>query len=294
MAEMVNFVMTITTVIMAKMKPYHSIIVFAAFVVSAIATSIHSYNRMQSDIVSDMDQALVLTLHERQDLYLTPDTIQDYRSHLKIEFLRSSSLLCYVVDDRRGEKLAKVKSDNGHPLASKTMMLNSQAIKGYANCSFADVFGMSDQRTPLCLTLMAMLWAVVTTILHRRGMMEKGQRLAGMALIAQGTEEMGYASKVMGALYYSNADDRFYNSANRQAVRFTPMQHKLMRMFFDSKLHQLSKQEICATLWPKKPDASETLYTLIRRIKPIIESNKLIIESERGRAYTLKERREEL
>ena len=57
----------------------------------------------------------------------------------------------------------------------------------------------------------------------------------------------------------------------------------------DDKLHhQLSKQEICDALWPKKPDASETLYTLIRRIKPVIELNSnLMIESERGKSYRL-------
>ena len=70
--------------------------------------------------------------------------------------------------------------------------------------------------------------------------------------------------------------------------KFTPMQHQLMQLFFNNTHHQLSKQEICDALWPKKPDASETLYTLIRRIKPVIEQNSnLMIESERGKSYRL-------
>ena len=53
--------------------------------------------------------------------------------------------------------------------------------------------------------------------------------------------------------------------------------------------HTLSKQDICERLWPKKPDASDTLYTLIRRIKPIVETNsRLKIESDRGRNYSLR------
>jgi superfamily II DNA helicase RecQ len=73
-----------------------------------------------------------------------------------------------------------------------------------------------------------------------------------------------------------------------QAIKFTPMQHQLMQLFFNNTHHQLSKQEICDALWPKKPDASETLYTLIRRIKPVIEQNSnLMIESERGKSYRL-------
>ena len=53
--------------------------------------------------------------------------------------------------------------------------------------------------------------------------------------------------------------------------------------------HTLSKQEICSRLWPGKPDASATLYTLVKRIKPVIEANsQLRIESDRGRSYSLR------
>ena len=66
------------------------------------------------------------------------------------------------------------------------------------------------------------------------------------------------------------------------------MQYQLMEMFFKSPSHQLTKTEICDALWPKKPDASETLYTLIRRLKPVIEQNSTLkIESNRGKAYRL-------
>jgi len=41
-------------------------------------------------------------------------------------------------------------------------------------------------------------------------------------------------------------------------------------------------------LWPKKPDASETLYTLIRRLKPIVsERCGLKIVADRGDGYRL-------
>ena len=66
------------------------------------------------------------------------------------------------------------------------------------------------------------------------------------------------------------------------------MQQQLMEMLWQSPSHQLSKAEICDTLWPKKPDASETLYTLIRRLKPIIEEHSdLKIEVDRGKSYGL-------
>ena len=80
----------------------------------------------------------------------------------------------------------------------------------------------------------------------------------------------------------------FYDTRG-QRIKLTPMQQQLMEMFFSSESHLLTKTEICDALWPKKPDASETLYTLIRRLKPVVEQHSnLKIESDRGRAYELK------
>lgn len=256
------------------MKPYHSLIIFIALMVSAICASVNSYRCAEGDIISDMNQALVVTLHDSHYQWLTPDTIEDYRSHLRITLLKETSNLCYVVDDKRGLKRTSTPSRDSQQLTSNAMTLNSHAIRGYANCSFADVLGMSDQRTPLSLVLMAMMWATAATIYHRRsGGTGGGKGLSGLATV--------------GTLSYSTNDDCFYNSVNQQAVRFTPMQHQLMQMFFSNTAHQLSKTEICSALWPKKPDASETLYTLIRRVKPIVEAYGLAIEVERGRAYRL-------
>ena len=76
------------------------------------------------------------------------------------------------------------------------------------------------------------------------------------------------------------------------ATHLTPMQRQLMEMFVASGSHRLSKHEICDALWPKKDDASETLYALISRLKRELDktSNYDII-SDRGRAYILKQRK---
>jgi len=50
----------------------------------------------------------------------------------------------------------------------------------------------------------------------------------------------------------------------------------------------LSKQALCQALWPGKPDASETLYTLVRRTKQALEADGHVhIRSVRGRAYQI-------
>lgn len=134
----------------------------------------------------------------------------------------------------------------------------------------ADILSMSNQRTSLALTLMAMIWAIASLYYHRR------------------KQPWNHEADMFGTMCYSQDEDSFYNQESGQAIKFTPMQHQLMQLFFNNMHHQLSKQEICDALWPKKPDASETLYTLIRRIKPVIEQNSnLMIESERGKSYRL-------
>jgi DNA-binding response OmpR family regulator len=80
---------------------------------------------------------------------------------------------------------------------------------------------------------------------------------------------------------------RFVNAKGNE-VKLTPMQQQLMEILWLSPTRQLSKTEICNALWPKKEDANETLYTLIRRLKPIIEEHSdLKIESDRGKSYGL-------
>lgn len=271
-----------------KLRPYHTIIIFAILAMSAIFSSVSNYRKAQYAIIKDMDNALALTLQERQDQWITPDTIQSYRSHLSLNLLKQTSILCYAVEEKKNAKEEKRNAQ----LTSRSMLLDKNHVQGYANCSMLDVFGMSNQRTSMTLSLMAMLWAIWSVYYLRRNrenemavpmLQESVPMLQESVSMLQESEE-----KDFGSLSYSSSEDTFYNKVNHEAIKFTPMQHQLMRMFLENEHHKLFKQEICETLWPKKPDASETLYTLIRRIKPIIENNSnLMIESERGKAYRL-------
>ena len=143
-------------------------------------------------------------------------------------------------------------------------------FKAYAHCSEATIFSLSDQRLSAVLWMITIFWAAY--YLYRRKKI--------VPLLANMTH--------YGGLSFSESDGRFLDYQG-QILKLTPMQHQLMEMFFQSPSHSLTKTEICNALWPKKPDASETLYTLIRRIKPIIEEHSdLKIESDRGKAYELK------
>ena len=129
--------------------------------------------------------------------------------------------------------------------------------------STATILSLSDQRPAMVLWSIALLWGLFCMYQHRRKM------------------TLG----LYGGLALQNG--RFVNAKGCE-VKFTPMQQQLMEMLWQSPSHKLSKSEICGALWPKKPDASETLYTLIRRLKPIIEEHSdLKIESDRGKSYGL-------
>ena len=129
--------------------------------------------------------------------------------------------------------------------------------------STATILSLSDQRPSMILWSMAMLWGLFCLYQHRRNV------------------TLG----LYGGLALQNGH---FVDARGNKVKLTPMQQQLMEMLWKSPTHQLSKTEICNTLWPKKPDANETLYTLIRRLKPSIEQHSdLKIEADRGKSYGL-------
>ena len=152
--------------------------------------------------------------------------------------------------------------------ATITVDARSREFRAYARCSEATIFGLSDQKPALALCIATLLWALYAW--HKRNV--------------QPTET---AENGFGGLRFDNAEGRFV-TANGTQIQLTPMQQRLMEMFFNSPSHSLTKAEICDAFWPKKPDASETLYTLVRRLRPVVEQNSDIrIVSDRNKAYRL-------
>ena len=127
--------------------------------------------------------------------------------------------------------------------------------------TFARLWSLSDQRASGVLALLAALWLMMTL-----------RTTSGSSVLT-----------------YDATQHRFF--ANGREVHFTPMQRSLMVMFWNAPDHQLTHQDICDQLWPKKPDASATLYTLIRRLKPVLhDATDMTIECQRGDSYQLVEK----
>ncbi len=130
--------------------------------------------------------------------------------------------------------------------------------------STATIFSLSDQRPSMVLWSMVLLWGLFCLYQHRKRL---SLGLYGGLALQEG---------------------RFIDAKGCE-VKLTPMQQQLMELLWHTPSHQVAKAEICDALWPKKPDASDTLYTLIKRLKPIIEQHSnLKIEVDRGKSYCLK------
>jgi hypothetical protein len=232
------------------MKKLH-ISIFLLVMLMAFVSAITSYKATSTRISEDVNNALALTKYQMPCDVVSADTIRCYRNNITIVELRDTAYLAMRTVRRGNHQETELIAE--------------------ANCDFATIFMLSDQRASASLVVIGMLWLIGSTLYVRRHRPE---------LIVQGI--------AYGGLIFNN--DRFCN-ATGERIHLTPMQHTLLEMFLKSDDHTLTKQEICDRLWPKKPDANDTLYTLIRRIKPIIETNSnLKIESDRGRSYSLEVR----
>lgn len=282
--------------------------VFLTLMLTSLLAGRHNYRVTRDEITADLNQALAQTLLEKKDPIVTQDTIRAYKQlrqtsggqvliavsderfcrHLKNPRLKQAAFLTFdVMDgDYRGSSM------DGQAICSDTLVVRNGragetlALKGYTRLSAAAVFSMSDQRLPGGLMAAALLWAIGSMLYLRKREKENPmlQPAEGSVLSAEGSTQ---SAQDFGGLTYSDADDRFY-AADHTPIRFTPMQQQLMRLFWQAPSHSLTKEEICAVLWPKKDDANDTLYTLIRRLKPIVEEHtRLKIVADRGRNYSL-------
>ena len=224
-------------------------VIFVFIMLCALCSSVCSYKSTENGITRDVNNALKLTLAEMPTDVINADTIRCYRSHLTIAELKDTASIAMTSVRRAGRQ--------------ETQMV------AQANCDVKTILMLSDQRASGALLFAGVLWMMCSLWYMRR---IKPEMFA---------EVLSY-----GGIVFAN--DKFI-TANGEPIHFTPMQHSLMEMFMMTESHSLSKQEICDRLWPKKPDASDTLYTLIKRVKPILEAySNLRIESDRGKSYMLK------
>lgn len=254
-------------------------IIFLLLCAMAVGSAYNSYYTTARMMERDMRQALAKTVGERGINAMRRDSIRAYRAmakngdgtvtvtvadatfrrHLHNGTLRDRAFLAYTVGRKDGGWTVRVDTHTG--------------------CTAGMIWSLSDQRLSFLLSLMATLCLATSLLRNRRGWVRAA------AGVHEGGAPVGGSN--LGGLRYDEGRQLFV-ARDGAAIRLTPMQTQLMRMFLAAESHRLTKEEICGALWPKKDDASPTLYAVIHRLKRELErQSPLHIRSDRGRAYTL-------
>lgn len=269
--------------------------VFLILLLSSVCTGYHHLRKAQNAIAADLTQALCSTLREKKDLLITPDTIRVYRHlrstaggqvllaisdekfrrSLKHEELRQEAFISLGSFEPSSEagKQVSLGTIQGDTLVIQDSRLGEDIVlKGCVAPNWATVLSISDQRLSLTLLAAAFFWCIFSQrwLGRRQGVVVEAE------------------TDAFGGMTYLESDNAFYDE-NCTPIHFTPMQHQLITLLWETPAHTLSKEKICEALWPGKPDASDTLYTLVRRLKPVLESHtRLRIQVDRGKSYSLK------
>ena len=232
------------------------ILIFILLCLSAMATSCGSYRKAERNIENDLKQALAKTINEKGMETMRQDSIRAYRSIARTE----GEMMTIAVGDETLRRHLRNPQLGEMAFITYTVRCERGGWKvtfdTEAKCSAVMIWSLSDQRLSAWLSVMALL---------------------SLALSFRGRRQL-----------------RPITMDSFSATHLTPMQRQLMEMFVASGSHRLSKHEICDALWPKKDDASETLYALISRLKRELDkTSSFDILSDRGRAYILKRRKSE-
>ena len=232
------------------------ILLFILLCLTAMATSCGSYRKAERNIENDLKQALAKTINEKGMETMRQDSIRAYRSIARTE----GEMMTIAVGDETLRRHLRNPQLGEMAFITYTVRCERGGWKvtfdTEAKCSAVMIWSLSDQRLSAWLSVMALL---------------------SLALSFRGRRQSQPITM-----------DSF------SATHLTPMQRQLMEMFVASGSHRLSKHEICDALWPKKDDASETLYALISRLKRELDkTSSFDIISDRGRAYILKRRKSE-
>ena len=255
------------------MKPQTSLCIFLLLVIPSFVISGINYMNTKEHILNDLNQALAKTILEEEVKEVTTDTIRTYRNFLATKELKDCAYLAHCP---LNEKSSALCSDT----MVCTIHERTIGLRAYANCSTAAIFGMSDQRIPSFLSLLAAIWGIFSLIYFHRT-----QKCLSIRPISNTASTA--CTTVSEVLSCSTESHTLLNKEGKP-LHLTPMQHQLITLFLSKPDYQVSTAEICEILWPKKDNAKETLYTLIRRIKPVLEDQANIkIISVKGGYYRL-------
>lgn len=280
------------------------ILIFFFLCLTAMATSCGSYRKAERNIENDLKQALAKTINEKGMETMRQDSIRAYQSIARTE----GEMMTIAVGDETLRRHLRNPQLGEMAFITYTVRCERGGWKvtfdTEAKCSAVMIWSLSDQRLSAWLSVMALLSLALSFRGRRQLQPTNEARAEFQARLGYALQEGGRRSQPTTNREPSSSLEWPRCEGGRQsqpitmdsfsATHLTPMQRQLMEMFVASGSHRLSKHEICDALWPKKDDASETLYALISRLKRELDkTSSFDILSDRGRAYILKRRKSE-
>ena len=250
-----------------------------ALMIASVITCCFSYSNAKQNIANDLNDAMFALANENSELWTRPDTVAAIRQmyetthkpliyqasdvNFRIPSLKDEAYFTLALVDRKNA-MPKIP---GNKIASDSIMLVPERaaeglaiqVQGFADCSMASVFSVSDQTLPGILLLLS--------ILSMFGMFIGKRRMhvipdAGIVAITA--------------------------SPSLEGIRLTPMQRQLVQMLLDAPDMRVEKRTLCEALWDNKSNAEESLYTLVRRTKTALAKAGMEIVCNRGDSYELR------
>lgn len=276
----------------------------------------HNYSETRQAIVSDLNRALQQTLLTHSEQWMNQDTLRTYMrlseilgNPISIEthnpdfaealyltpLKKKSGIIIHILnkEEKSSSSLSPLpdKGKTESYLTSDTILWLAGnmpssfpheakiglSFQGYTTASFGTIFLLMNKSLPGVFLLLALLCSSFYLYLYYSRKFVP----APLTPYAEG-RTVSYGNITL------SCDKASFYKEDQEKLKMTPQQYTLMEMFFLSPTHILTRTDICDALWPGKINADETLNTLIRRIRPLIEENSnLKITTDRGRAYIL-------
>ena len=258
----------------------YGLLIPLVMMISSIISGCLAYSDARQDIADDLNEVMEALVKEKSGLWTRQDTVAALRHMYDVNrkpIVYHASDLNFrnaVLKDVAYYSLALVDRKTvsskirGNKIASDSIMLVPEGsvdglaiqVQGFADCSMASVFAVSDQTVPGMLFLLAVL------------------SLAGMCVLRRNEGCQLTTKPVVPVSAVPTLD----------GIKLTPMQRQLAQMLLDAPDMKVNKTALCTALWGNKSNADESLYTLVRRTKTALAEAGIEIICNRGDSYQLR------
>ena len=250
-----------------------------AFMIASVITCCFSYSNAKQNIANDLNDAMFALANENSELWTRPDTIAAIRhmyetTHKPLIYQASDvNFRNPSLKDEAYFTLALVDTNNGshriggNKIASDSIIIMPKRaadglaiqVQGFADCSVATIFSVSDLTLPGILFSLSIL-SMASMLIWKRKETE--------------TPEAEFIA--------------IPTSPSLDGIKLTPMQRQLAQMLLEAPGMKVDKRSLCESLWGNKSNAEESLYTLVKRTKNALAQANMEIVCNRGDSYELR------